>query len=73
VRIEFLPPYSPDLNPIELSFSAMKTWMKRNVTDAHLAWEDQHNDERARWLLYDMAYSVTPGMALGWFIRAGVL
>jgi transposase len=22
----FLPPYSPDFNPIELSFSALKAW-----------------------------------------------
>jgi hypothetical protein len=23
----FLPPYSPDFNPIELAFSAIKAWM----------------------------------------------
>ncbi|GAO52289.1 hypothetical protein G7K_6369-t1 [Saitoella complicata NRRL Y-17804] len=32
-RIVFLPPYSPDLNPIELCFSMMKAWMKRNNND----------------------------------------
>ena len=26
----FLPPYSPDYNPIELTFSILKAWMKRN-------------------------------------------
>ncbi|GAO48807.1 hypothetical protein G7K_2976-t1 [Saitoella complicata NRRL Y-17804] len=29
-QIHFLPPYSPDLNPIELCFSMMKSWMKKN-------------------------------------------
>jgi transposase len=28
--IHHLPPYSPDYNPIELTFSVLKAWMKRN-------------------------------------------
>ena len=28
--IKFLPPYSPDYNPIELTFAVLKQWMKRN-------------------------------------------
>jgi DDE superfamily endonuclease len=30
VRLEFLPPYSPDFNPIEESFADLKAWLKRN-------------------------------------------
>ena len=30
VRLEYLPPYSPDYNPIEESFSALKAWMRWN-------------------------------------------
>jgi transposase len=30
VRLEYLPPYSPDYNPIEKSFSALKAWIRRN-------------------------------------------
>lgn len=30
VILAFLPPYSPDLNPIEESFSVLKAWIKRN-------------------------------------------
>jgi transposase len=26
-----LPPYSPDLNPIELSFNILKAWIKRYI------------------------------------------
>jgi hypothetical protein len=30
VILEFLPPYSPDFNPIELSFKDLKTWIRRH-------------------------------------------
>jgi transposase len=30
VRIEYLPLYSPDMSPIEESFSVLKAWMRRN-------------------------------------------
>jgi transposase len=30
IKLVFLPPYSPDLNPIELSFSSLKAWLRRN-------------------------------------------
>ena len=30
VRLEYLPAYSPDLSPIEKSFSCLKAWMRRN-------------------------------------------
>ena len=30
VQLAFLPPYSPDLNPIETSFSILKAWIRRN-------------------------------------------
>jgi len=29
-RVEFLSPYSPDFNPIELAFNQIKVWLKRN-------------------------------------------
>lgn len=34
IRLEYLPPYSPDFNPIELSFNVFKQWVKRNIQDA---------------------------------------
>lgn len=30
MRLVYLPAYSPDLNPIEEGFSAMKAWIRRN-------------------------------------------
>ena len=40
VRLEFLPPYSPDYNPIEESFAELKAWMKKN-RDLALAYEPE--------------------------------
>lgn len=38
-KVEFLPPYSPDLNPIERSFSVIKSWIKR-----HKEFMENYND-----------------------------
>lgn len=32
VVLAFLPPYSPDFNPIEESFAELKAWIKKNRT-----------------------------------------
>lgn len=36
VRLEFLPPYSPDKNPIELTFNNLKAWLKKHYREALL-------------------------------------
>jgi transposase len=33
--IRFLPPYSPDFNPIELTFSMLKAWIRRHFQSFH--------------------------------------
>ena len=40
VIILYLPPYSPDMNPIEQSFAQLKSWMRRNQRLATM----MHND-----------------------------
>ena len=37
IHLEYLPPYSPDYNPIEKSFKVLKSWMKK------------HSDEQEEW------------------------
>jgi transposase len=32
ILLEFLPPYSPDYNPIKATFKDLKAWLKRNYT-----------------------------------------
>jgi hypothetical protein len=49
VRIEYLPPYSPDLNPIEEAFSKIKSFIHRNQDYYYTKdGEDGHG------ILYDM-------------------
>jgi transposase len=36
VVLEYLPPYSPDYNPIEKSFKQLKGWIKRNARQIEL-------------------------------------
>jgi hypothetical protein len=31
IQLEYLPLYSPDLNPIEDSFNVLKAWVKRHI------------------------------------------
>ena len=38
--VRYLPPYSPDYNPIELTFSVLKAWIKRYYHYMHPAFDD---------------------------------
>jgi hypothetical protein len=41
VILDFLPPYSPDFNPIEEAFGELKAWMRKNnqLQDAYTNFE----------------------------------
>jgi transposase len=67
VRLKYLPPYSPDLNPIEEAFSKIKHYIRRH-NDIFLSITDDHG------LLYDMMQVfdiITPSDAQGYFQHAG--
>lgn len=34
IKIEWLPPYSLDFNPIEQTFNTLKQWVKRHIDEA---------------------------------------
>jgi DDE superfamily endonuclease len=68
MRYIFLPPYSPDLNPIELAFSSLKACFKRNRDMVEECWGDE---QRAQELLIRLAFRVTPEMAAGWYAKCG--
>jgi len=46
IILTYLPPYSPDLNPIESSFAQLKAWIKKN---RELVFEFQEFDDFLRF------------------------
>ncbi|RXW19082.1 hypothetical protein EST38_g6778 [Candolleomyces aberdarensis] len=63
-KLVYLPPYSPDFNPIEQSFHSLKEWLRRNEHKAI-------HDDVQPYLVYQAAQSVTQDMAIGWIKNCG--
>ena len=65
-RLEYLPPYSPDFNPIEFSFS----WMKQELKRKGYISKDV---ELLEWyyILYQLVFSVTPQISRAYFRNCG--
>ena len=70
MRCEFLPPYSPDFNPIELAFSAMKYHLCRNGDYMRMAMT-QMADEQIYIALLRALYTITTQDAFGWYSHCG--
>ncbi len=71
MRVEFLPPYSPDFNPIEPSFSAIKADIRRRGGIIRHAMTHCEDVLDIYDLLYDAIWSVTCQDAAGWFRKSG--
>jgi hypothetical protein len=65
IRIEFLPPYSPDLNPIEEAFSKVKAFIRR-----HRSILTKEGDGMLFDLMQIMEV-VTSDDAIGYFLHGG--
>jgi cytochrome c oxidase assembly protein Cox11 len=72
MRFEFLPPYSPDFNPIELAFSAMKHHLRRDQLSLQMATEGR-DDADVYAVLNDAIFTVTPNDAAAWFHKCQYL
>lgn len=59
-RVIFLPPYSPDYNPIETAFSIIKSWIKRNSSFMEAC-------EDPIYALLIACSQITPQMATSFF------
>jgi transposase len=65
IRIEFLPPYSPDLNPIEEAFSKIKAFLRR-----HRLYLTREGDGMI-FELMEIMKVVTGDDAVGYFMHGG--
>ena len=69
MRLMFLPSYSPNLNPIELSFSSIKAWLRTNRDEVNQEMESENGTVYN--VLWQAVYSVTPEKARGWYKHCG--
>ena len=66
MRLIYLPAYSPDLNPIEEAFSAIKAWLQANRD--YIAGEMEGPAYDPYTLIWQAVYGVvTPEKAYGWY------
>ena len=61
-RLLYLPPYSPDFNPIELAFSKLKTWLRTAQVRTREAREA---------VIQDASNWITERDAKNWFDHCG--
>jgi transposase len=62
-KLEFLPPYSPDFNPIEYSFSVIKSALKGN----YQLQSDEDFDQMALRIKQAIREKITPQIAANQF------
>jgi hypothetical protein len=73
MRLIYLPAYSPDFNPIEEAFSALKAWVRcnRDYVMGELSGDVTCDPYKMLWESVFM--TVTPEKARGWFSHSGYL
>ena len=71
MRVEFLPPYLPDFNPIELAFSAIKYDIRRNGGLIRKVMSTENSKAAVLSELWSSVSSVTADDAEGWFSHCG--
>jgi len=72
VKLIYLPPYSPDFNPIEECFSFMKGVIRRHGAQFRAA-VDTKDDHAVHAFLTDVLSMVTPSHVEGWFQHSNYL
>jgi transposase len=71
IKIEFLPPYSPDFNPIEEGFSGMKHWIRRHGHSVRAALNTKDFPKAFNILSRAVNQAMTPENIAGWFRHSG--
>ena len=63
-QLVYLPPYSPDFNPIEQAFHSIKAWLSHHENEAV-------NAAIRPWLIRQAANSISVENAEGWISNCG--
>ncbi|KAJ7119858.1 hypothetical protein C8R44DRAFT_624273 [Mycena epipterygia] len=74
MRLEYLPPYSPNYDPIKEGFSALKAWIRvnRDYTDGAMA--SGPNADSPYAMIWQAVYKfMTADKAHGWFTHSRYL
>lgn len=71
MRYFFLPPYSPDYNPIELAFSVIKAYVQRERILVREDLDINADDTYVYTHLVEASYSITSNDAKGFFNHCG--
>ncbi len=69
MRVEFLPPYSPDYNPIEQAFSVIKARLRREGSIARNEMREK-DDSDVYLRLLKLVFSVSSSEARGFFYNS---
>ncbi|KIL55358.1 hypothetical protein M378DRAFT_188676 [Amanita muscaria Koide BX008] len=70
MQCEFLPPYSPDYNPIELAFSALKYHLQCDGEYICMAMTNLSVEE-VHCILLKAVYHISSTDAFGWYRHCG--
>jgi hypothetical protein len=68
-RLVYLPVYSPDFNPIELTFSKIKAWLSANHD--WLDVELESRDATVYTSFWEAVHSISAEHARGWYKHCG--
>lgn len=74
MKLEFLPAYSPDFNPIEQAFSSIKSYMRRhfNYLSRSSSTGTYSTDEAIVYiLLHEAVFSITSDDAKNFYYHSG--
>lgn len=73
VKLVYLPGYSPDFNPIEEGFSAMKAWIRRRSSYVREALSNRDVCLAHCVLKKAAREAMVPEKIQGWFMHSGYL
>ena len=71
MQLLYLPPYSPDFNPIEEGFSALKAWIQRNRDYVLGEMTNDPNCDPYEMLWEGVFATMTPDSIAGWYRDSG--